>query len=82
MIKVEVTEGECEIVTIVGCSLGKTSRYEFVVVQPTVMINVHMLDDLPQITEFLSLLRGHIGRELLNCQKAILVLVDLHEDLT
>lgn len=46
------------------------------------MVYVHALDDLADVSELLpGLLRGHVARELLDSQVAVLVPVDLQEDL-
>lgn len=46
------------------------------------MVYVHALDDLADVSELLPrLLRGHVARQLLHSQVAVLVPVDLQEDL-
>lgn len=63
VVEVEVLEGEEQVVPAVCGGFGQAGRDELVVGQFAVVINVHALDDLADVSELLpGLLRGHVAR--------------------
>ena len=74
-------EGVVEILFAVGCRFGQTCRYELIVRQFSIVIDVHEHDELPDLLVGGTLLFVHVLCQFLNSQIPIFILINFQKDL-
>lgn len=80
MIKVKISKGKSEVISIVGCCFWKASRDKLIIGKPSVVVYIHMLDNLSQISKLLSLLSGHIGGKFLYCEISVFIFINFQKN--
>ena len=80
MIKVKISKGKSEVVSIVGCCFWKAGGDKLIIGESSVVVYVHMLHNLSQISKLLSLLSGHIGGKFLYREIPVFILINFKKN--